>query len=175
MLESLVHAIGDSTIVEQGCEDLVHCIDHMIQTGTPAYPVFDLSPLEDEPEVEFFYVDPVDGEIPADGLADTDALILLGGGPWGSAGTRDLPTLAEEVELTRAWLEQGTPVIGIGVGAQILAIAAGGSSEATGLELESSQVTRIEDDALNGFLPESKVCAEIFAWCEQEAAKLMTA
>jgi hypothetical protein len=29
-------------------------------------------------------------------------------------------------------------------------------------------------DELNTFLPESKVCGEIFAWCEQEAAKLMT-
>jgi GMP synthase-like glutamine amidotransferase len=96
------------------------------------------------------------GKLPAIDLP-ADALILLGGGPWGSAGTRDLPTLAEEVELTRAWLEQGTPVIGIGVGAQILAIAAGGSSEATGLVLESGQVTRIEDDALNGFLPENLI------------------
>lgn len=45
--------------------------------GSPAYPVFDLSPLEDDADVEFFYVDPVDGAIPADGLADTDVLILL--------------------------------------------------------------------------------------------------
>ena len=45
-----------------------------------------------------------------------DALVLLGGGPWGSAGGRDLPTLPEEIELTRAMLEQGTPVIGIGLG-----------------------------------------------------------
>ncbi len=29
-------------------------------------------------------------------------------------------------------------------------------------------------DELNTFLPESKVCGEIFTWCEQEAAKLMT-
>lgn len=29
-------------------------------------------------------------------------------------------------------------------------------------------------DELNAFLPESKVCGEIFTWCEQEAAKLMT-
>ena len=59
-----------------------------------------------------------------------DALILLGGGPWGSAGARDLPTLAEEVELTRQMLAEGTPVIGIGLGAQILALAAGGGVEA---------------------------------------------
>ncbi len=45
--------------------------------GTPAYPVFDLSPLDDDADVEFFYVEPVDGVIPAASLADTDVLILL--------------------------------------------------------------------------------------------------
>jgi GMP synthase-like glutamine amidotransferase len=84
-----------------------------------------------------------------------DAMVLLGGGPWGSAGTRDLPTLAEEVALTRTLLEQGTPVIGIGLGAQILAIAAGGSSEPADLVFECQTAKRVADDALNGFLPET--------------------
>ena len=61
----------------------------------------------------------------------TDAVILLGGGPWGSAGGRDVPTLDGEVEITRACLEHNTPVIGIGLGAQILAIAAGRAAEAS--------------------------------------------
>ena len=93
------------------------------------------------------------GKLPAKDLP-ADALILLGGGPWGSSGTRDLPTLTEEVELTSARLREGTPVIGIGLGAQILAIAAGGSVQATGLSLECCKATRTCDDALNGFLPE---------------------
>lgn len=84
-----------------------------------------------------------------------DALILLGGGPWGSAGGRDLPTLAEEIELTRLRLQEGTPVIGIGLGAQILAIAAGGEARTNDLVFEVGAATRINDDALNGFLPES--------------------
>lgn len=84
-----------------------------------------------------------------------DALILLGGGPWGSAGVRDLPTLAEEIDITRVMLEQGTPVIGIGLGAQILAIAAGGSSEPAEFVFECRLATRTEPDALNGFLPET--------------------
>ena len=83
-----------------------------------------------------------------------DALLLLGGGPWGTAGDRDLPTLNEEIELTRAMLTRGTPVIGIGLGAQILAIAAGGGSERRELTLEILTATRVVDDALNGFLPE---------------------
>ena len=93
------------------------------------------------------------GKLPANDLP-ADALILLGGGPWGSAGTRDLPTLAREVELTKARLAEGTPVIGIGLGAQILALAAGGTVETAEFEFEVATATRTSDDALNGFLPE---------------------
>jgi len=93
------------------------------------------------------------GRLPATNVP-ADALFLLGGGPWGSAGTRDLPTLAAEVELTRACLDAGTPIVGFGLGAQILAIAAGGDSEATDLVLELTTARRCREDALNGFLPE---------------------
>ena len=106
--------------------------------------------------IRFQYFRPFAGgrNLPATELP-ADALILLGGGPWGSAGTRDLPTLAEEVALTRARLAEGTPVIGIGLGAQILAIAAGGGSEASEFVFDVGTVTRVNDDALNGYLPES--------------------
>jgi len=88
-------------------------------------------------------------DVPADGL------ILLGGGPWGSAGTRDLPTLEEETELARRFLAEGTPVIGCGLGAQILAIAAGGGSRENGLSFEAVTASRVGDDALNGYLPQT--------------------
>ena len=106
--------------------------------------------------IRFQYFRPFAGgrKLPAPDLP-ADALILLGGGPWGSAGGRDLPTLAEEIALTRVRLEEGTPVIGFGLGAQILAIAAGGGSEPADLVFEASTVTRTRDDALNGFLPAS--------------------
>ncbi|MCX7629313.1 MAG: hypothetical protein N2038_03585 [Geminicoccaceae bacterium] len=45
--------------------------------GTPTYPMFDLSPLASREDVEIVYVDPVDGEMPAEGLEGCDALILL--------------------------------------------------------------------------------------------------
>lgn len=93
------------------------------------------------------------GKLPAHDVP-ADALLLLGGGPWGSAGTRDLPTLDDEVALVRTMLDQGTPVIAFGLGAQILAIAAGGSSEATDYVFEAHEVTRVVDTALNGYLPE---------------------
>lgn len=83
-----------------------------------------------------------------------DGLVLLGGGVWGAAGVRDVPTLREEVSLARAALMFGSPVIGIGLGAQILAIAAGGRSEPAPLVFEVSEARRTHGDALNGYLPE---------------------
>jgi GMP synthase-like glutamine amidotransferase len=84
-----------------------------------------------------------------------DGLILLGGGPWGSAGTRDLPTLKEEVRLARACLMREWPVLGIGLGSQILALAAGGGSVPAALTFEVTQAQRRNLRALNGYLPET--------------------
>ena len=83
-----------------------------------------------------------------------DGLVLLGGGPWGSAGANDVPTLRAEVKLARAALMFESPVIGIGLGAQILAIAAGGRSEPTDLAFEVTTARRLDAGALNGYLPE---------------------
>lgn len=82
-----------------------------------------------------------------------DALFLLGGGPWGTAGARDLPTLKEETSLVHACMMLNKPIIGIELGAQLLAIGAGGASRAHPLSLQVGQGKRIADDALNGFLP----------------------
>jgi len=84
-----------------------------------------------------------------------DGLILLGGGPWGSAGTRDVPTLAEEVALARSALAKNLPVLGIGLGAQILALAAGGRTESTALEFSVGNAVRTTAQALGGYLPET--------------------
>ena len=94
------------------------------------------------------------GTLPAAELP-ADAMILLGGGPWGAAGSRDLPTLEQEVALTRTRLDEGTPVIGFGLGAQILALAAGGGVEARALTFEMLTARRLHDNALNGYLPET--------------------
>lgn len=51
--------------------------DFVKADGSPAYPMFDLSPLRNDPQVEVGYVAPVDGVMPAAGLADYDAIILL--------------------------------------------------------------------------------------------------
>jgi len=83
-----------------------------------------------------------------------DGLVLLGGGPWGSAGGRDVPSLDQEIALTRSALSRDLPVIGVGLGAQILAIAAGGGSSPAALEFRTEFASRVKDDALAGYLPE---------------------
>ncbi len=93
------------------------------------------------------------GRLPADDQIG-DGLVILGGGPWGSAGGRDVPTLEREVALTRHALQQGLPVLGLGLGAQILSMAAGGSSMPAPLEFAVGEATRCAADALGGYLPE---------------------
>ncbi len=83
-----------------------------------------------------------------------DGLFLMGGGPWGSAGGRNVPGLEQEVRLTQNMLDQGKPVIGFGLGAQILSIAAGGSSSPNPLAFEVGYATRVDEQALDGFMPE---------------------
>ena len=85
----------------------------------------------------------------------TDGVVLLGGGPWGSAGARNLPTLEEEVQLVRDCMLRGAPVLGIGLGAQILAMASGGSVRPAPLRFKMGVARRTRDDALNGYLPET--------------------
>lgn len=126
---------------------------HVIQHTSADY----LGLMEDHLEgrrIKFRYFRPFteQGTIPQPGEL-SDGLVLLGGGPWGSAGVRNVPTLEAEINLTRNMLDQGKPVLGIGLGAQILALAAGGGSEPAPLEFRVGYAARTLDDALAGFLP----------------------
>ena len=127
---------------------------HVIQHTSSDY----LGLMEDHLEgrrIRFRYFRPFteQGTVPQPGEL-SHGLVLLGGGPWGSAGVRDVPSLAEEIELTRSVLAEGKPVLGIGLGSQILAIAAGGGSEPAELAFEAGYAARVVDGALGGFLPE---------------------
>lgn len=104
--------------------------------------------------IRFRYFRPFTEQGTVPGPGDScDGLVLLGGGPWGSAGGRDVPTLQQEIVLARAMLDMGKPVLGIGLGAQIVAIAAGGSSRPAPLAFEVAHAVRVTDDALAGFMP----------------------
>jgi len=128
---------------------------HVIQHTSAEY----LGLIEDHLEgrgVRFKYYRPFTESkaLPAiDAMAD--GLILLGGGPWGSAGTRDLPTLKEEIRLAHACLMREWPVVGIGLGAQVLALAAGGESTPAPLTFEVTSARRCSPDALSGYLPQT--------------------
>lgn len=104
--------------------------------------------------MRFHYCRPFTGKVPLPkAQAIDDGLILLGGGPWGSAGVRDVPTLAEEIALVRQCLQRQTPVLGIGLGAQILALALGARPQAADLEFSVSTAKRMKDGSLGGYLP----------------------
>ncbi len=104
--------------------------------------------------IRFQYCRPFTGKVPLPKPEAIDqGLIILGGGPWGSAGARDVPTLAQEVSLVEKVLQAGKPVLGIGLGAQILALASGGGTQATALEFSVGKATRTADGALGGYLP----------------------
>lgn len=104
--------------------------------------------------IRFRYLRPFAGGKVPDRAGPLDGLVLLGGGPWGSAGGRDLPCLRAEITLVVDFLVHRLPVVGIGLGAQILAIAAGGGAEPAPLVFEVGEARRTREDALNGFLPE---------------------
>lgn len=118
-----------------------------------------LGQIEDHLEgrgIRFGYFRPftAGGTIPQASVVG-DGLILLGGGPWGTCAPAPvLPTIEMEVRLARACLMLGKPVIGIGLGSQVLALAADGGTETAPLRLSVGQARRVHADALGGLLPE---------------------
>lgn len=106
--------------------------------------------------IRFRYIRPFTGavEIPPYDLVG-DGLILLGGGPWGSAGTRDLPSLADELALVRNCMMANKLVIGFGLGAQLIAMAGGGKSETAPLACRIGEARRTDEQALAGYMPET--------------------
>ncbi len=105
--------------------------------------------------IRFRYCRPFAGKTPLPKPEAIDqGLIVLGGGPWGSAGARDVPTLSQEIFLVEEILKAGKPVLGIGLGAQILSLAAGGRVRAAPLEFSVGMARRASESALNGYLPE---------------------
>lgn len=105
--------------------------------------------------IRFTYVRPfVPGAVMPREVGDYAALVLLGAGPRGVVSGDLLPSLAAELRLTRAFLAAGLPVIGIGLGSAILAIAAGGGAEPAPLRFTLGTAQRQMPGALAGHLPE---------------------
>jgi GMP synthase-like glutamine amidotransferase len=106
--------------------------------------------------IGFSYLRPhVAGATLPDNTRAASGLVLLGGGPYGALGPPRLPALDAAVRLARDAFERGKLVIGIGLGAQILSIAAGGGVESAPLSFTVGRARRTEPDALSGLLPET--------------------
>jgi GMP synthase-like glutamine amidotransferase len=82
-----------------------------------------------------------------------DVLFLLGGGPYGAGPDNPVPCLDRAMRLVSDCLANDRPVVGFGLGAQLLALAAGGGVEQAPLVLEVDEVRRVADDALCGYAP----------------------
>jgi GMP synthase-like glutamine amidotransferase len=95
-------------------------------------------------------------EVPTDS-ADLDGLIVMGG-PMSAQSDRSFPTRAAEIGLLADALDRGVPSLGVCLGAQLLAVAAGGSVSPGdgGLEVGWGPVdleSACAGDALFGGLP----------------------
>lgn len=106
--------------------------------------------------IRFLYKRPFTpgGTVPSDAVG-YDGLILLGGGPYGVVSGHLLPSFMPELRLTQDFLSRGLPVVGLGIGAVMLAIAAGGGADEAPLRFSVETATRTSPDALGGHLPES--------------------
>ena len=85
------------------------------------------------------------GTLPAspDGF---DGLVLLGGGPYGLVSGHLLPSAGAELRLTRAFLDAGLPVLGLELGAVLLAVAAGGGAREAPLRFRVEPATSTAPD-----------------------------
>lgn len=106
--------------------------------------------------IRFSYFRPftADGVLPPRDLVG-DGVILLGSGKWGTVSDPVLPGLDEEIAIARTCLMLERPIIGIGLGAQILAIAAGGKAVPSPLAFRVDKATTVVPGALGGFAPET--------------------
>ncbi len=83
-----------------------------------------------------------------------DGLWLLGGGPYGLVSGHILPSAAPEYRLTRLFLDAGLPVVGIGLGALILSVAAGGGADEAPLRFAVDEVRATAPGHLCGHMPD---------------------
>ena len=104
--------------------------------------------------IRFLYSRPfaAGGTLP-DSVEGLDGLILLGAGPYGLVSGHLLPSMGPELRLTQAFLDAGLPVIGLGLGALILAVAAGGGAEEAPLRFTVTTAAATESGQLGGHMP----------------------
>lgn len=118
-----------------------------------------LSLMEDHLEgrgIRFRYFRPftAGGQLP-DEEETYAGLVLLGGGPLGVVSGPLLPSLAGELRLAKRYLDDDLPVIGIGIGAVLLAVAAGGGADEAPLRFCVQTAHRNSNAPLSEGLPDN--------------------
>jgi GMP synthase-like glutamine amidotransferase len=105
--------------------------------------------------IRFHYVRPftTGGTVPR-GASGFDGLIILGAGPLGIVSGNLLPSLGPELRLASDFLAHSLPVLGIGLGACLLATVAGGGAAEAPLRFRISEARRVAAGALGGHLPD---------------------
>ncbi len=106
--------------------------------------------------IRFDYQRPftVGGTVP-NSIEGYDGLIILPGGPYGVVSGHLLPSFSAELRLCKMFIEAGLPIIGFGLGATILAIAAGGGASETELDFRVEKASRVIEEALDGKMPQN--------------------
>ncbi|WP_017627585.1 glutamine amidotransferase [Nocardiopsis chromatogenes] len=90
-----------------------------------------LAPLLERRGYRVSYLDAGVDPLDRDAVQGADLLVVLGG-PVGAYETDTYPYLAEETEALARRLEAGAPTLGVCLGAQLMALAAGADVTATG-------------------------------------------
>jgi GMP synthase-like glutamine amidotransferase len=104
--------------------------------------------------IRFQYLRPFTaGAVLPASAAGFDGLVLLGAGPLGIVSGPLLPSLGAELRLARDFLGRGLPVLGMGLGAALLATAAGGGAGEAPLRFTLGRARRLAPGALAGHLP----------------------
>jgi len=115
--------------------------------------------LEDHLEsraIRFRYLRPFTaGSVVPAGAEGFDGLVLLGAGPLGIVSGNLLPSLGAELRLAADFLRRRLPVLGFGLGAALLAVAAGGGADEASLRFTLDTARRVKADAFGGHLPET--------------------
>jgi GMP synthase-like glutamine amidotransferase len=110
---------------------------------------------------------PADGGTPPDDPSGYDALVVYGGGV-NVAHADEHPYLQQEIALVREHLEAGNPILGICLGGQLLATAAGAVvRRATRPEIGWFEVRRLPDgqqDPVFAALPERFTAYQWHSW-----------
>lgn len=88
-------------------------------------------PVLRERGYEVRYADVGAGEFDARAVADAELVVVLGG-PIGVYEAADYPVLRAEIAALAERLDRGAPTLGVCLGAQLLAVAAGAEVRATG-------------------------------------------